>query len=404
MINGLRFLVVEDHAFQRWLIGSLLDGLGAESVHLASDGTAGLRTLAKAGDQIDIVVSDLDMPGMDGMQLIRHMGERRHPASLIVLSAMQSPLLASVEAMAREYGVTFLAAIPKPLTARKLQAALDLHRPRPEVPARAPLPRFTPVAIAQGLERGEFEPYFLPRVDIATGCIRGAEALARWNHPTQGRVQPEAFIPVVETRGFMESLTNLMVCTATAHCRTWRDLDLDLSVSINISSTLLGDGRLADRLTELVAAAGIEPRHVTFEITETAATRNLGRTLENLTRLRMYGFGLAIDDYGTGYSSMQRLVNMPFTELKIDKTFVTNAAREPSSRAMVESSLELARKLGLTTIAEGVEDREAWELLRSMGCPQAQGYFIAAPMPAAEFLTWAHEQKQLPGASWSEEA
>ena len=399
MTAGLRFLVVEDHTFQRWLIGSLLEGLGAESVYLASNGTAGLRMLAKAGDRIDIVVSDLDMPGMDGMQLIRHMGERRHPASLIVLSALQSPLLTSVEAMAREYGVQFLAAIPKPLTARKLLAALEMHEPRPVVPARPAPARFTPAAIAQGLELGEFEPHFLPKMDIATGCLRGAEALARWNHPTQGLLLPDAFIPVVESRGFMDSLTRRMVDMATRHCRTWRDLGLDLSVSINISSSLLRDPRLADRLRELVAAAGLEPRHVTFEITETAPTRTLGRALENLARLHMHGFGLSIDDYGTGYSSMQRLVNMPFTELKIDKSFVKNALTDPTSRAMVESSLDLARKLGLTAVAEGVEDRETWEWLRSQGCPQAQGFYICAPMPADDFLKWAQARKAVADAT-----
>jgi EAL domain-containing protein (putative c-di-GMP-specific phosphodiesterase class I) len=128
-------------------------------------------------------------------------------------------------------------------------------------------------------------------------------------------------------------------------------------------------------------------------VTESAATSDLGRALENLSRLRMKGFGLSIDDYGTGYSSMERLTRMPFTELKIDQTFVKHAATHPSSRAVLESSLEMALKLGIVAVAEGVESRSEWELLRTLECPLAQGYFLARPMDSSEFLAWARTRR-----------
>lgn len=394
--TGLRFLVVEDHGFQRWLIGNLLEGLGARSVHAASDGRTALETLEGLDGGIDVVVSDLDMPGMDGMQLIRHMAERRHPAALVVVSALQPTLLGTVETMAREYGVNFLAAIQKPLTAKKLQAAIALHSfPEPGEGRRASRVAFTAQEIAAGLRAAQFETFFQPKIELKSGCVRGAEALARWRHPDKGFVLPVAFIETAESHGLIDALTQRMVEEAVRNCRAWHDVGLELAISVNLSSLSLSDTSLAERMTAIVDKAGLEARHVIFEVTESAATREMGKKLENLTRLRMKGFGLSIDDYGTGYSSMHRLSRIPFTELKIDQAFVRNAASDAASRVMVESSLELAEKLHITAVAEGVESHLEWEMLLALGCPLAQGYFIAKPMQAEEFLEWVKESGQV---------
>jgi EAL domain-containing protein (putative c-di-GMP-specific phosphodiesterase class I) len=187
----------------------------------------------------------------------------------------------------------------------------------------------------------------------------------------------------------MDELTWLILHSAAESCRSWRAAGLDVNVSVNLSAVTLNDVSFADRAFRLVSEAGLEARHLIFEITESAAARELGKALESLSRLRMKGFGLSIDDYGTGYSSMQRLSRVPFTELKIDQSFVKDAPTLASSRAMVESSLQLARKLGIAAVAEGVETAREWELLQSLGCPVAQGYYIAKPMDAAEFFEWA---------------
>jgi EAL domain-containing protein (putative c-di-GMP-specific phosphodiesterase class I)/AmiR/NasT family two-component response regulator len=387
-IAGLRFLVVEDQGFQRWLIANLLEAMGAKSVHPVSDGRAALEILGALDRRIDVVVSDLDMPGMDGMELIRHMAERRHRASLIVVSALSPVLINTVETMSRAYGVDLLAAIQKPLTASKLEAALALRR-SPALDEARGRSVFTVSQIVEGLDRKQFEVSFQPKVAIRTGKLQGAEALARWRHPWQGLVLPEAFIATAESGGLIDALTSRVVEQAVLGCRAWHDAGLELAVSVNLSSVSLNDTSLADRMTRLVQAVSLEPRFVTFEITESAATRDLGRKLENLSRLRMKGFGLSIDDYGTGYSSMQRLSRIPFTELKIDQSFVRNLTTDAASRAMVESSLELAEKLRITATAEGVERQPEWEMLLGMGCALAQGYFIAKPMGPAQFLDWA---------------
>jgi EAL domain-containing protein (putative c-di-GMP-specific phosphodiesterase class I) len=185
-----------------------------------------------------------------------------------------------------------------------------------------------------------------------------------------------------------------MLGKAAAFCSTWRLAGLEATVSVNLSLNSLTDIQLAERVTELVVSQNLEPRQMVLELTESAATTDVGKALENLARLRMKGFGLSIDDYGTGYSSMQQLTRIAFTELKIDQSFVTNAAKQESAKVILESSLDMAKKLNITAVAEGVETQADWNLLRQLGCSLAQGYFIARPMEARAYLKWVRGWKQ----------
>ena len=390
-IAALRILLVEDHGFQRWLMSDLLNSLGARAIESVADGKAALQALG-AGGSFDLVVSDLDMPGVDGMELFRRMAEQGHRAGLIVVSAHEPHLLASVEAMAREYGLNFVATIPKPLTARKFETALAAFVPASRVEQHGL--SFTRDEIAAGLRRNEFTAFFQPKVQIPSGRVQGVEALARWRHPYRGLVTPSAFLGVVETTDLMALLTECVVRDALAACRSWTESGEEISVAVNLSAALLSDAGLADRMIGLAGEAGVDPPKVTFEVTESAATPNAGKKLENLTRLRMRGFELSIDDFGTGYSSMQRLSNVPFTELKIDQLFVRNAERDGASLAIVDSSVQLANRLGMRSVAEGVETATQWTMLLGMGCGFAQGHFISEPMDATRFVAWLEERKR----------
>ena len=393
-IADIRFLVVEDHGFQRWVTGNLLEGMGAKHVYSAADGRVALEMLMELDPPIDVVISDLDMPGMDGMEFIRHVGEAKTPVSLIVASALDRSLVATVEAMAKAYGVHLLGAIEKPATVKKLDGLLAGYSPRAD---RAPMrvDDLPAAEIAAGLRAGQFEAFFQPKVEVATNRFKGAEANARWRHPTRGLISPVAFITVLESSGLINTLTEAVLKSAAENCVRWREGGCLASVSVNLSLTMLSDTELADRMRWIVEAQGLEPQHVIFEVTESAAAGNLGKALENLSRLRMKGFGLSIDDYGTGYSSMERLARVPFTELKIDQSFVQNAVADPASRAMLESSLEMAQKLRITAVAEGVETKAQWDLLRALHCPLAQGYYVAKPMDAAAFFEWSRLARQM---------
>ncbi|MEK6245520.1 MAG: EAL domain-containing response regulator [Pseudomonadota bacterium] len=390
-VANLNFLIAEDHDFQRRALVKVLTEMGAKEVHEAPDGYAALKIIHDPMASVDIVITDLDMPGMDGMEFIRHLGEAGRRISIILASALERKLLASVATMTESYGIKLLGVVEKPISPGKLEPLIALHKPanaEPDRP-RAAGQTFTLEEIAAGLKNNEFEPFFQPKMELATGQVKGAEALARWRHPSHGIVAPYAFIKPLEDNGLIDLLTWMMLKKSAAFCSTWRATGADVTVSVNLSLKSLGDPQLADRVTQLVRSQNLEPRHMVLEVTESSATTEIGKALENLARLRMKGFGLSIDDYGTGYSSMQQLTRIAFTELKIDQSFVTNAARQESARVILESSLEMAKKLNITAVAEGVETQADWNLLRQLGCGLAQGYFIARPMPPEDLGSWA---------------
>lgn len=388
--KDLRFLVVEDHEFQRRMMVEMLESLGARAIHEAVDGFSALEVTRELELAFDIIVTDIDMPGMDGMAFIRRLGEAKVSASLIITSSLEKSLLDTTETMSNAYGMRLLGTVEKPPTVQRFAELIAMHwkaRANPEKAKRG-APSFTLQQVMKGLEGEQFEPYYQPKIEMKTRRVKGAEALARWRHPYGGVVLPYAFISLLEEAGQISELTWLMLAKSARDCRSWRDAGLDLNVSVNISVKLLEDPAIADAITWQVTHQGLEPKYVILEITETAAMSSVGHVLENLIRLRMKGFGLSIDDYGTGYSSLQQLTRIPFTELKIDQSFVMHAVHQHSSRMILESSLEMARKLGISSVAEGAETSDDWNLLRECGCDLAQGFFIAKPMRSSDFPEW----------------
>jgi EAL domain-containing protein (putative c-di-GMP-specific phosphodiesterase class I)/CheY-like chemotaxis protein len=393
-VTKLNFLVAEDHDFQRKMLIRMLRGVDPNAIYEASDGMGALAILQDPSKPVDIVISDLDMPGMDGMAFIRNLGESGVSVSIILASALDRNLLASIQTMAEAYGINLLGVLEKPLTPEKLFPVIARHCALPPRLPRPTGPLFSLDEILAGLKAGEFEPYYQPKIEMVTRKVSGAEALARWNHPQYGLVAPYAFIPTLELQGHIDTLTDTMVDKSAAFRRTWAAHGIDGSVSINLSIRSLTDVQTADRLIGLVRAHQVAPSDVVLEVTESALTTDVGHTLENLARLRMKGFGLSIDDYGTGYSSMQQLIRIAFTELKIDQSFVANASRQESAAVILEASLGLARKLNICSVAEGVETQADWDMLQQLDCHTVQGYLIARPMPAEEYLDWVKHWNQ----------
>jgi EAL domain-containing protein (putative c-di-GMP-specific phosphodiesterase class I)/FixJ family two-component response regulator len=387
----LNLLVVEDDAFQRRLIVDMLCALGATSVTEAGDGKQALEILRGANSRpVDVALCDLNMPGMDGLEFLRHVGQDdRHRLSIIILSAMDGKVLTSVGRMSAMYGIRLLGVVEKPIGLEQLRDLLSAYHPlKSDGPVSKAAAAFTLEEIRQGIRSKQFEPFFQPKVDCRTGRLVGAEALARWRHPEHGLIPPLAFISLLEESGDIDELTFLMLEQAVSACRSVRNARQSLTVSVNLSLVSLDDTALADRITQVVLDAGLDPSCVILEITESAAMTNAGHALENLARLRMRGFGLSIDDYGTGYSTMQQLTRIAFSELKIDRSFVKEVAANEALRIVVESSIDLARKLRVVSVAEGVETQQDWDAVKSMGCDTAQGYFIARPMDLDSFVEY----------------
>jgi EAL domain-containing protein (putative c-di-GMP-specific phosphodiesterase class I)/CheY-like chemotaxis protein len=355
--------------------------------------------LDRAGDAVDILVADLQMPDMDGLELLRRVGERKMPVAVIILSALDSVLVASAATMAQAYGVRIIGTIDKPATRPKFYAALEQFHNRAPAKAASSNVEFVPSAhdVLEGISAGQIEPAFQGVLELESGDVVGAEALARWRHPARGIVGPDVFLPPLARAGYLDELSWIMLSLAAMEAGIWRSANLKVTVSVNVSASSLADPGYADAVTQIVTGHGLEPAQMILELTETEAILNIASALENLTRLRMRGFGLAIDDYGVGYSSMQALSRMPFTEIKIDRSFVSAAATDPKYRLMVEHTIAVAHQLGLKTVGEGVETRTECHLLASMGCDRIQGFAVSKPLEGAEFLRWMRERRDSKG-------
>jgi EAL domain-containing protein (putative c-di-GMP-specific phosphodiesterase class I) len=384
-------LVVEDSDVQRGHLVSLVQQLKFGTVLQAADGLEALKLLEQQ-QRIFLVITDIDMPGMDGIELIGRLAEGHQVENLIVTSARDPRLLETVESMgAGEDRLKLLGTLPKPVTAAAL--ARILEGAQPGQGGGGPRPLFEPSddEISRALSAGEFIPYVQPKISIATGLVKGVEALARWQHPEHGLLGPQTFISRIEGTPLMARFTLSMVDQALRHLQEWTRSMPALTLSLNLSADDLASQDFIDRLTVLVNQHGAAPASVIWEVTETMIMNN--QSLANLARLGLKGFGLSMDDYGIGYSSMQTLSRSPFTELKIDRIFVNGASERSNRHAILKSSLEMGRRLGVCTVAEGVETVEDWKLLAELGCDVAQGYLIATPMPAAELVGWCRSQR-----------
>jgi EAL domain-containing protein (putative c-di-GMP-specific phosphodiesterase class I)/CheY-like chemotaxis protein len=394
-IADLHFLIAEDDEFQRRWLAVMLGKLGAQHIAEAENGRVALDLLQQQTPPVDICFIDLNMPDMDGIELVRHLANGDHPAAIVLTSALGASLLFSVETMSKAYGLHLLGTFEKPATPELLQQLIAQYQPpHRRLDARAALPAFTLDDIRHGLQQDQFEPLFQPKVELASGKVVGVEAFVRWQHPRYGKVAPPAFIPMLEASGHMETLTWAVIAKSVAACRSWHDQGLLLSVSINLSATSLSEPGLAEKILAHIAEHGIDTQYVNFEITELIAMTDVPVCLENLARLRMKGFGLSVDDYGTGHSNMQQLLRIPFLDLKIDRSFVAGASQNKAMGIALASCLDLARKLHRNSVAVGVETREDWDLLRDLGCTYAQGYYIARPMERDAVPGWIAEWSQ----------
>ena len=374
MLEGAnKLLVIDDQVDLCEFISEAASALGFET-RAVTEPDAFRRAVHEF--QPTVVVLDLQMPGADGIELLRYLGERGSKAQVLVASGMDQRVLSTAEQIGRSQGLSMLGALQKPILLADLEATL-----RRCIRGDTPI---TPETLAAALDRRELQVHYQPkatRVSPGRWIVEGVEALARWQHPTLGFVSPVRFIPLAEKNGLIRRLTEQVLETALTQCREWDALGMHLSVAVNLSPQLLNDLSFPDHVARMAAQVGADARRIVFEVTESAAMFDPGTTMDVLTRMRVKNFGLSIDDFGTGYSSLKQLYLMPFSELKIDTSFVRDVFAHEDARTMVETMVLLAHKLRLTACAEGVESQEVLDYLDTVGCDRAQGYFIGRPMP-----------------------
>lgn len=326
-----------------------------------------------------IVVLDLQMSGSDGIELLRYLGNQGTRAQVLVASGMDQRVLSTAEQVGRAQGLNMLAALQKPIMLPDLEAVLRKTM-KPSIGVTA-------ADLDQALADRQIQVYYQPKArhtEAGAWLVEGVEALARWRHPVRGFIPPPVFISIAEASGQIRQLTEQVVDQAIAQAARWQAAGQPLDVAINLSPRLLNDRSFPDLAASLASSHGVPPQRLSFEITESAAMSDPDTTMDVLTRLRVKNFGLSIDDFGTGYSSLKQLYLMPFSELKIDISFVRDVCHRDEAKVMVETMVLLAHKLGLTACAEGVETREVLDFLAQANCDRVQGYLIGKPMPGDE--------------------
>jgi len=386
-----RALVVDDDLQVRRLVARQLQQLGIERVESATDGVDAIRTVAAANPPFDVVVCDLNMPREDGLVFMRRLAGRDRPPAVVLMSGGDAVVLDAARRLALERKLDILGVVCKPCTVAMLAAVLARFNADPSPPASkevSPHPQLDVVDLAESLRRELVEVWFQPQLDLTSHRILAVEALVRLRHDVHGLLLPGSFIATAEEHGLIVPLTTRVLEQAVTWCRAWQDAGLQLSVSVNLSAVGLHDLSYPDAVLDLCARRHIDPGRIVFELTESALAADSTTLLDILTRLRLKGFRLSIDDFGAGYASLEQLRALPFSELKVDRRFVQDAVHDARSRLVLSNSLDLATQLKLITVAEGVESEAELDLVTRLGCDVAQGYLIGKPMAASEVRAW----------------
>lgn len=388
-----RLLVVDDDLVQRVLIGKIGAKLGYDTA-VASSYEAATALLQR--ESFDVMALDLSLGERDGVELLRFVADRKlHAMSVVIISGCDDRIMNATRRVANGLGLSLAGCLIKPLDLNRLRNALQVPRQRPVIAgSSSPSPAITAERIASGMKRGEFSVEFQPKVELASGRVVGAEALARWRTAELGSVSPATFIPIAEDAGLMHDLTDTILSAAMSQGRKLIERNPGFTISVNVSGSLMSDLSLPERIDEFLRRESIPPQALTVEITESTAMADVERANDILVRLRIKKIGTAIDDFGTGYSSLAALARLPFSELKIDQSFVQGCEDDDDLMKIVDASVALARAFNMKVTAEGVESPEALARIRRVGCDLGQGFLFAPSLRLSRAEKWVSRRNE----------
>jgi len=386
----LHVVIADDDPMMGKIISSTVGELVNGRIDFFEDAT-NIVTMLEVSTHPDMIITDLNMPELDGLTLLRHLSENNYTGGVCLISGEDRQILKSAERLAASHNLNVTGIMEKPLTMEAMSKAIDKLVTAKADRRQHPREMITEEKLREAIRDGRVEVHYQPKVSTRDGKLVGAEALIRWRYPELGLLYPNSFIPFAEKHGLIDLLTDAMIFDSLETLGFWKKRGLDLKISINLSTFSLERLDFPEYLTEIAARNNCTNDSIIVELTESGLPESSANVLEVLTRLRLKGFGLSFDDFGTGYSSLTRLEESPFNELKIDRSFVAGVSQDKDKQAILNSSVEMARNLDLTSVAEGVETQQDWDYVKSIGINMAQGYFIAKPLPAGAFLEW--EQK-----------
>lgn len=385
-------LLIEDDEFQRATIMTQLLAHNISRIQAAPDVEVALELLREPHNPFDVTLCDLKLNESDGIAFLLSADPKKLGA-IVLHSAMPPDVQQATVNLLQGRGVPVTACIPKPLNMPAFFHMLKGLKKQPEAPvAESDLPglpiRFGRGDVVSGLRRGEFIAHFQPQLNLETHALYAIECLARWNHPSFGLLLPQDFLPSVLRHGLMDELTWQVMDYCLQCLKRWpKSVELP-RVGINVSASSLKNNSFVDGWKKRVTGAGIHPEKIILELTETEVASNDGALLEVLTKLRILGFGIALDDFGVGHTSLSQLRQLPITELKIDRSFVSRISSSRRGLVLLDAMIYMANQLALTSVAEGIESPADAELLRDFGCKVGQGYHFSRPMPEDKLFYW----------------
>jgi EAL domain-containing protein (putative c-di-GMP-specific phosphodiesterase class I)/CheY-like chemotaxis protein len=390
-----RLLVLDDDPFiPRW-IRKVAEHEGYD-VSICTDLTT-IRAVHRSA-RPTLILMDLTLGGgYQGLEALRLLSADRCTTPIILTGSAEPGVLHSASRFGMTLDLSMAGVIPKPIELGQLRRALaaHLHEQREvstvdvmlsapvESPAQANTGAADEARLRQAFEADELRVYYQPQISLRTGAVVAMEALVRWQHPLRGLISPNSFLASAERADLIRGLTFFVLETALDECRGWMRAGQPVAISVNLASALLHEPSLPDTVEELLERYNVAPGCLTFEVDESAAIGHVHDVLDALTRLRFKGCRLSLDNFGTGFSSLVELRNLPFSQLKIDKAYIHEARSHQAARGIVEAVIEFGHRIGLEIVAEGVEDRETLTLLKEAGCDLAQGFLISRPVDAA---------------------
>lgn len=387
--SATQIVIVDDDQFQLKLLSHQLSMVGYKNVIAFDDGQTALNHMKGKVLDSTLVILDLNMPNMDGLEFLQRLQEAEFTGALLLVSGEDERVLQSAEALASSYDLWVLGHLNKPVQQEQLQKylkQLDAQKERSLVGEKQYV--YEPARLKQAIESGELSNFYQPKVLLETGELVGVEALVRWEHPDDGLILPDNFIDLAEENELIDSIAQQVLSDALADSKLWKEDGINITVAVNISMYNLNTRDFISYLEKELLNSGVSPQDLTLEVTESKLMQDYSLVLDMLTRLRLRRVNLSIDDFGTGHSSMTQLRDIPFNELKIDRGFVHSACDNATLHGIFDGSIQLAKNLGIKTVAEGVENEADWGFLDGSGCDIAQGFFIGRPMRALELSEW----------------
>lgn len=376
-------LAVDDEKDFLDLVAQLAEGVGYKVV--TADSAETFR------DQLtrhrpSLVLLDLQLPGMDGVEALRHLARLGVEGGVVLASGMDQRVLASARQLGESLGLKMLGTLQKPALLEDIEAVLTRHFGQAA--------NLRPGDLRTAIDEMELVVHYQPRLERSGSDWRvgGAEALVRWQHPKLGLIYPKDFLHLADDHQVTMSIADFVLTDAIRQIGHWRSHGLDLSVAVNLAPRLVKDLEFPDRLGRILNEFNVSASQLVLDVVEDAAYQDAELAMDIYTRLRVKGVGLALDDFGVGASSLTHLYKMPFSEVKIDQTLIGALPQNRGAATVVRAIVQLCRSLSLMSCAEGVETALAFDMLDEFGCDRVQGDFIGKPAPAGEFeafvLAW----------------